>query len=867
MAVRAEDKIVRGADLSTIGEQVNAKLAEKVSSESVNNVVTLTSAEYEALDTKDPDTLYVITDGGEELYPQDGKSAYQIWLDNGNVGSEADFLASLQGNPGSSQDYPFELENSFNGGIDKALTAEKGKELYEMFGGDSEEVINTDSLVQRNVNITPSTPYTWTVLKDVYSKFLLLDGGKYRLENRGTKVAIYALLTTDSAVSGETPDWLPGYESRLSLAVGAEVVLENIPAGTYLCFRSDTNSVAIPYIVHISQGTNGVLRRGNIVDNLESSSSEDVLSAKQGRLLRESLTAFRSTGPYVTALNSSVRVCDIGKVSVGDLVRLNIYCGQASTMVGVADLKDSGGNSIGSVNLSGDMSQGLSFEITATGADDAAYISITMTSGDLVGLVVDAYVFPPGVKTNEPGEEMELVFKRAYVSQASARTISLTLNKGELYYARFGARSSANPHMGFTVCTYDGSANVDYFVETNNAQPFGEKYLKCTKDVGQIKFYLFNTNSGFADSGFIEIYKIGKRGWKAINDARLLDLETNYGEAVAENNKKYATTSAMGIVFLDCSYRYFSVVQIKRILDQMYSAGLHFFEFGFWGSGHGISFKLDDMTFIAGEKAYDVEASIITSSGKYLTESDVEEIITYAANKDIEIIPSVDAPGHMNAALTPYPEYRWDDDGVGALDIFNPSACDYAIGFVEMYAKWFAARGVKHFNIGCDEWADVTTGYYSLFAKHRYAYADFINRLAHAVAKYRFVIHCWNDPLYLTGGNFPIFNRGMMVHYWSKQTNNWATAQKIKAMGHELINASQSIYWVANGPQVSEAGMRNFNVENYYNSGSVASPSGAAFCIWIGKRENPAPDDDGEGITTTVLPLIQAFGETIANQF
>lgn len=33
--------------------------------------------------------------------PESGKSAYQIWLDQGNTGSEADFIASLQGEPGA----------------------------------------------------------------------------------------------------------------------------------------------------------------------------------------------------------------------------------------------------------------------------------------------------------------------------------------------------------------------------------------------------------------------------------------------------------------------------------------------------------------------------------------------------------------------------------------------------------------------------------------------------------------------------------------------------------------------------------------------------------------------------------------------
>jgi len=40
--------------------------------------------------------------GEDGLNGLDGKSAYQIWLDNGNVGSEEDFLESLIGPPGPS---------------------------------------------------------------------------------------------------------------------------------------------------------------------------------------------------------------------------------------------------------------------------------------------------------------------------------------------------------------------------------------------------------------------------------------------------------------------------------------------------------------------------------------------------------------------------------------------------------------------------------------------------------------------------------------------------------------------------------------------------------------------------------------------
>ena len=57
----------------------------------------------------------------ENFYIRNGRT--------GGVGPQG--IQGPQGNPASTQDYPFQLENTFNGGVDKALTAEKGKDLYE----------------------------------------------------------------------------------------------------------------------------------------------------------------------------------------------------------------------------------------------------------------------------------------------------------------------------------------------------------------------------------------------------------------------------------------------------------------------------------------------------------------------------------------------------------------------------------------------------------------------------------------------------------------------------------------------------------------------------------------------------------------
>ena len=52
-------------------------------------------------------------------------------VNNGVMSLNLSGIKGEQGNPGSSQDYPFELVNNLeDGGTDKALTAEQGKELY-----------------------------------------------------------------------------------------------------------------------------------------------------------------------------------------------------------------------------------------------------------------------------------------------------------------------------------------------------------------------------------------------------------------------------------------------------------------------------------------------------------------------------------------------------------------------------------------------------------------------------------------------------------------------------------------------------------------------------------------------------------------
>lgn len=161
----------------------------------------------------------------------DGDSAYQIWLDAGNVGTQADFLASLQGNSGYSG-AAGELEvvnNLTDGGPTSALSAEMGKDLNIKV---SDNIAEIDGLhgevgyVTKSVSVTRSGetvsfPYTCPANTKI-SLTLVADG----VLNTGVNMSLYANSTSNMISStfqvGVTKELTPTIAvTKLLLWIGA----------------------------------------------------------------------------------------------------------------------------------------------------------------------------------------------------------------------------------------------------------------------------------------------------------------------------------------------------------------------------------------------------------------------------------------------------------------------------------------------------------------------------------------------------------------------------------------------------------------------------------------------------------------------
>ena len=114
---------------------------------------------------------------------------------------------------------------------------------------------------------------------------------------------------------------------------------------------------------------------------------------------------------------------------------------------------------------------------------------------------------------------------------------------------------------------------------------------------------------------------------------------------------------------LDVARHFFSVDEVKRYLDVMAVHKLNTFHWHLTDDqGWRIEIKrypkltsvgsIRNKTIIRKERDnYDH-----TPYGGYYTQDEIRDIVAYAADRAITVIPEVDLPGHMLAALTAYPE-------------------------------------------------------------------------------------------------------------------------------------------------------------------------------------------------------------------
>lgn len=121
---------------------------------------------------------------------------------------------------------------------------------------------------------------------------------------------------------------------------------------------------------------------------------------------------------------------------------------------------------------------------------------------------------------------------------------------------------------------------------------------------------------------------------------------------------------------LDESRHFFGKAKVKQLLDQMAFYKLNRFHWHLTDEpGWRIEIKqYPALTTVGGKGSYTDSLAPVS----YYTQEDIKEIVAYAADRYITVIPEIDMPGHATAANRAYPEHSGGGSAKHPEFTFNP---------------------------------------------------------------------------------------------------------------------------------------------------------------------------------------------------
>ena len=302
--------------------------------------------------------------------------------------------------------------------------------------------------------------------------------------------------------------------------------------------------------------------------------------------------------------------------------------------------------------------------------------------------------------------------------------------------------------------------------------------------------------------------------FKAAQDA--LVYTESYAKEVAA--KEAAEKLAMKkVISIDAGRKYFSLDQLKRIVDK--ASELGYSDLHLLVGNDGMRFVLDDMTVEANGKTYasdDVKKAILEGTkayyddpnGQALTQAEMDELHAYATAKGIGLIAAVNSPGHMDALLVAMeklgienPQASFDTVSKTTMDLTNEAAVNFTKALIGKYMDYFKDKS-KIFNYGTDEYANDATSaqgwyylkWYDLYGK----FAEYSNSLAAMAREKGLQPMAFNDGFYYGDEDDVAFDKDVLISYWSKGWwgYNLASPQYFADKGYKFLNTNGDWYYV-----------------------------------------------------------------------
>lgn len=354
----------------------------------------------------------------------------------------------------------------------------------------------------------------------------------------------------------------------------------------------------------------------------------------------------------------------------------------------------------------------------------------------------------------------------------------------------------------------------------------------------------------------------------------------------SENTSAYSTgsTEFMRVFHLDCGRKYFTVDQIKELIDAISAA--HYTHMELAIGNDGLRFLLDDMSVTANGTTYaseTVKSGIKSGNAAYAhsgewSQDEMHTIIAYADSKNIEIIPLVNTPGHMDAILAAMSACGIDgyyETSARTVDLENEKAVAFTQALVMKYAKYFKDKGCKYFNIGADEYAndyheDASTGmgFGYLIDSDKYGnFITYVNTLVEDICDLGMTPVAFNDGIYFRENtSYGTFDNRLVVAAWTGGYSGIKPASTtfLVNKGHKILNTNERWYYVLGRVQSSnvtycyESALANAKIESVTtvtDHVSGVTPIGAMQCVWCDDPSVSYSETNKNNVMTLISTL------------
>ena len=289
------------------------------------------------------------------------------------------------------------------------------------------------------------------------------------------------------------------------------------------------------------------------------------------------------------------------------------------------------------------------------------------------------------------------------------------------------------------------------------------------------------------------------------------------------------------VISIDAGRKYFTLDQLKRIVDK--ASELGYSDLHLLLGNDGLRFLLDDMSISANGKTYasdDVKKAIIEGTKSYyddpngttLNQAEITELIQYAKEKGIGLIPAINSPGHMDAMLVAMeklgianPQANFDKVSKTTMDLENEEAMNFTKALIGKYMDFFAGK-TKIFNYGTDEYANDATNaqgwyylkWYGLYGK----FAEYSNSLAAMAKEKGLQPMAFNDGFYYEDKDDVEFDKDVIISYWSKGWwgYNLASPQYLASKGYKFLNTNGDWYYILGQKPEDGGGFLKKAIEN-----------------------------------------------------